>query len=210
MSTENNQNNKVDTTARAGAVKIAAIVTATTMLIGASFGVQAVAESKMYQHAKLYVSDTSADNGQPHFQKAGWGKRHKGRHGMRLANMSDAEIEKKVTRAVKHVAIEIDATDEQEQKITTLLTALAKDMKPLHGEFKAAGEELHKLLTADSIDRAAIEKIRAERIAEADRVSKELTTAIADVAEVLSPEQRSILNERIEQFKSMRGRWHRG
>ena len=27
--------------------------------------------------------------------------------------MSDAEIEKKITRVVKHVAIEIDATDEQ-------------------------------------------------------------------------------------------------
>ncbi len=209
MSTENNPNNKADKTARAGVVKIAAIVTATTMLIGASFGVQAVAESKMYQHAKLYVSDTTAGEDQSYFQKASWGKRHKGRH-MRLAEMSDAEIEKKITRAVKHVSIEIDATAEQEQKITALVTALAKDMKPLHGEFKAAGEQLHKLLVADKIDRVAIERIRAERIAEADRVSKELTTAIADVAEILSPEQREVLNQRIEQFKSMRGRWHRG
>ena len=209
MSTENNPNNKADKTARAGVVKIAAIVTATTMLIGASFGVQAVAESKMYQHAKLYVSDTTAGEDQSYFQKASWGKRHKGRH-MRLAEMCDAEIEKKITRAVKHVSIEIDATAEQEQKITALVTALAKDMKPLHGEFKAAGEQLHKLLVADKIDRVAIERIRAERIAEADRVSKELTTAIADVAEILSPEQREVLNERIEQFKSMRGRWHRG
>ncbi len=209
MSTENNPHNKADKTARAGVVKIAAIVTATTMLIGASFGVQAVAESKMYQHAKLYVSDTTAGEDQSYFQKASWGKRHKGRH-MRLAEMSDAEIEKKITRAVKHVSIEIDATAEQEQKITALVTALAKDMKPLHGEFKAAGEQLHKLLVADKIDRVAIERIRAERIAEADRVSKELTTAIADVAEILSPEQREVLNQRIEQFKSMRGRWHRG
>ena len=209
MSTENNPNNKADKTARAGVVKIAAIVTATTMLIGASFGVQGVAESKIYLHAKLYVIDTTAGEDQSYFQKASWGKRHKGRH-MRLAEMSDAEIEKKITRAVKHVSIEIDATAEQEQKITALVTALAKDMKPLHGEFKAAGEQLHKLLVADKIDRVAIERIRAERIAEADRVSKELTTAIADVAEILSPEQREVLNQRIEQFKSMRGRWHRG
>ena len=69
---------------------------------------------------------------------------------------------------------------------------------------------MHKLLTANTIDRAALEKVRAERLAEADRVSKELVNALADVAEVLTPEQRVIVNERLEQFKSMRRHWRRG
>ena len=37
-----------------------------------------------------------------------------------------------------------------------------------------------------------------------------VVSALADVAEVLTSEQRAVLSERIEQFKSMRGRWHRG
>ena len=69
---------------------------------------------------------------------------------------------------------------------------------------------MHKLLTASTIDRAALEKVRAERLAEADRVSRELVNALADVAEVLTPEQREIVNERLHQLKSMRRHWRRG
>jgi protein CpxP len=216
MSNESNNPKKVKNAARSGTIKMTAILAATTMLIGASFGVQAIAESKMYQHAKLYMSDSNSTDGQSFVQKASWSKhdgkkggKHRGGH-QPFSQMSDEEIEKKITRVVKHVSIEIDATDEQETKITTLVTALAKDMKPLHGEFKMAGEELRKILTSDTIDRVALEKLRAERVAKADRVSKELVSALADVAEVLTSEQRAVLSERIEQFKSMRGRWHRG
>ena len=199
--------NKVSKTARSGKTKVAAIIGATTLLIGASFGVQAVADSKVYQHAKLYITNTETVDDNPFVKKAGWGKRG---HHRRFSEMSDAEIEKRVSRMVKHVAIEIDATDEQTQKITALVSAVAKDMKPLRGEFRSAGEEMQKLLTAGTIDRVAMERIRAERIATADKVSKELMNTVADVAEVLTAEQRQILEERIQQFKSMRRRWHRG
>ena len=63
---------------------------------------------------------------------------------------------------------------------------------------------------AAAAHREALEKIRGERLAEVDRLSKILTTAIADVAEVLTPKQRRVLEERIREFRSMRGRWHRG
>lgn len=202
-----NQINEPNKNATSSAVKLGAIIVATSMLIGASFGVQAVADSKMYQHAKLYLSSPEASESNPFVHEAGWGKR-RGRADW--ANLTDAEIEKKVSRAVKHVAIEIDATDEQTARITTLVTAVAKNMKPLRGEFRSAGEELQKLLVSNTIDRTALEAVRAERLAEADRVSKELMTALADVAEILTPEQRKILDERLDQFKSMRGRWHRG
>ncbi|MEO9461049.1 MAG: Spy/CpxP family protein refolding chaperone [Rhizobiaceae bacterium] len=209
MTNETNNKGKVEKAAKSGTVKLTAILAATTMLIGASFGVQAVAESKMYQHAKLYVSSPAYAEDGAAIEKASWGK-HRGKNRMRFSEMSDEDIEKRITRAVKHVAIEIDATDEQTAKITALATAFAKDVKPLHGDFRAAGEEMHKLLTAETIDRAALEKVRAERLAEADRVSKELVNALADVAEVLTAEQREIVNERLQQFKSMRRHWRRG
>ena len=209
MTNETKNNDKVARATKSGAVKLTAIVAATTMLIGASFGVQAIAESKIYQHAKLYVSSPAYAEEGAFVEKASWGK-HRGKHRMRFAEMSDEEIEKRINRAVRHLAIEIDATDEQTAKITALATAFATDVKPLHGDFRAAGEEMHKLLTASTIDRAALEKVRAERLAEADRVSKELVNALADVAEVLTPEQREIVNERLHQFKSMRRHWRRG
>ncbi len=87
---------------------------------------------------------------------------------------------------------------------------VAKDLKPVHDRMRAAGKEIHDLLLADTIDRTALESVRAGRLAEAERISKNLVGALADVAEVLSPEQRKVLDERIKHFRSMRRGWHRG
>ena len=124
--------------------------------------------------------------------------------------MSDAEIEAKIERMVKHVAIEIEATAEQQEKITTLVNMVAKDLKPVHEQMRAAGKEIHDLLMADTIDRTALEQLRADQLAEADRISKSLVNAVADVAEVLTAEQRNVLDERIKQFRFMGKGWHRG
>jgi Spy/CpxP family protein refolding chaperone len=41
-----------------------------------------------------------------------------------------------------------------------------------------------------TVDRMALERLRAEKMQYADAVSKRLVTAVADAAEVLTPEQR--------------------
>lgn len=178
-----------------------AYITAGALLLGGAFGVQAFAQSKTYAHMKVFAV---SESGEMH---GGWG-RPGGHH--RFANMSDAEIEAVITRVVKHVAIEIDATDVQSEKITALITAVAKDLKPMRGDMRAAAMEIHDLLLADTIDRQALERVRAERLAEADRISKKLIAAIADVGDVLTAEQRKVLDERIKQFREMRGGWRRG
>lgn len=184
-------------------------VAAASILIGGTFSVQAVADSKYGEHIKLAVTDENGIN--PFTQKASWGS-HRRNRGERFANMSEAEIEKMVTRVVRHVSIEIEATDEQEEKIVELVTAVAMDMQPLRKQFRTAGKTFHDLLKAPTIDRNAIEELRAKQMAEADRISRRVTTALIDVAEVLAPEQRQTLDERIEEFRSWghRRRGHRG
>ena len=125
-------------------------------------------------------------------------------------NLSEAEIEAKVERMVMHLAIEIDATAEQQEKITGLVTALASDLKPLGEQMRTTREEIRELLVADNIDRAALEEVRATGIAEAERISKNLVNAAADVAEILTAEQRELLDERLKDFRSRGGGRHRG
>ncbi len=180
---------------RKGNRKVIALVTGTAIAMGGVFGVQALANSKTYEHMKVAASFSS-----------GW---HGGDH-KRFADWSDADIEARIERMVKHVAIEIDATPEQQETITALATAVAKDLKPVHDRLRASGKELHELLLADTIDRAALERLRAERLADAERISKNLVSALADVAEVLSPEQRQALDERINEFRSRHRGGHHG
>jgi Spy/CpxP family protein refolding chaperone len=175
--------------------KVIALATGTALAIGGGFGVQALANSQTYGHMKLFAGSYGG----------GHGGHHKG-----FADYSDADIEAHIERMVKHVAIEIDATQAQQEKITALVTAVATDLKPVRDRMRATGKEVHDLLLADTIDRTALETLRAERLAEAERISKNLVGALADVAEVLSPEQRKLLDERIKQFRSMRRGWHRG
>lgn len=180
---------------RTGNRKVIVLATGIAIAIGGIYGAQAFANSNTFGHMKLYAS----------YSGGGYGGHHKD-----FAEISDAEIETHIERVVKHAAIEIDATQEQQEKIITLVTAVAKDLKPVHDRMRATGKEIHVLLLADTIDRTALETLRAERLADAEQISKNLVNALADVAEVLSPDQRKVLNERIEQFRSLRRGRHRG
>lgn len=178
--------------------KFIALATGIAIAIGGVFGVQALANSQTYGHMKLYAGYQGGGHG-------GHGGHHKG-----FSNLSDEELGARIERMVKHVAIEIDATEEQQTRITALVTAAANDLKPVRDRLRATGKEIHDLLLTDPIDRAALERLRTERLAEAETISKNLVGALADVAEVLSPEQRKVLDERIKEFRFMGRGWHRG
>ena len=179
------------------------VVTVTALVVAGAFGVHAFADSRAYEHVRLMAGGKGDFGG---FHQVGW---RRGHH-QPLHEMTEAEIEARVERMVKHVSIEIDATPAQEEKIAALVTAIATDLKPIHGELRAAGEEIRDLLLADSVDRIALEKVRADTVAEADRISKDLINAAADVAEVLTPTQRKLLGERIDEFRAMGKGWRRG
>jgi periplasmic protein CpxP/Spy len=127
------------------------------------------------------------------------GRRH-GRHGG--GPMSEERIEK----MVKHFGVEVDATPEQQEKLTAIAKQAAKDLEPLRGQAMDARKQAMELLSQPSIDRAALEQLRVSKLQHADAMSRRVTQALGDAAEVLTPEQRKKLAEHIA---SRRGRWGR-
>jgi protein CpxP len=107
-----------------------------------------------------------------------------------------ASIQDHVDRAIRHLAVEIDATTEQQDELRAIVSAAVNDLQPLHEQARAAHQQAHDLLLKQpTVDRAALEKVRSDQIALWDTASKRITQAIADAAEVLTPEQRQKLGE---------------
>jgi Spy/CpxP family protein refolding chaperone len=112
---------------------------------------------------------------------------------------------------LRHLAIEIDASSEQQEKLRTIVRAAVRDLVPLHEKAHAARERARQLLTQPTVDRAAIEAFRAEQIAQVDAASKRLTQAVTEAAEVLTPQQRQQISDHLQQRRGPPWRrWHRG
>lgn len=110
--------------------------------------------------------------------------------------MSEQGIEMHLDH-VQAMLTKIGASDAQKSQIDGILKAGFADMKMAHESHDAAFKQFHELLLAPSIDRAKMEDLRSAQIRNFDESSKRLVTAIADAAEVLSPEQRAALGEEI-------------
>ncbi len=108
-------------------------------------------------------------------------------------------------RLAKHLAVEVDATPEQSQKLVAIAKSLAGEVLPIRQQIRLTQKSAVDLLTADTLDRTAIEKLRADQMGNFDAVSGRVLKAITDAAEVLTPEQRKKLRERVSEWRDHRG-----
>jgi Spy/CpxP family protein refolding chaperone len=122
--------------------------------------------------------------------------------------LTPAQIDDRIDRMTKHMAIELDATSDQQAKIASIAKAAVADLRPLREKAQAARAQAVTLLTAANVDRTAIEKLRAEQIALAETASKRIAQALADVADVLNPEQRKKVADWMA--SGPWARWHHG
>lgn len=126
-----------------------------------------------------------------------------GHHGGPQAFMSgkpmDVEqMNKFAERGVKHMLDDVKANDAQKAQATAIVKASVEKGAPLADKLRGNHEQMRKLMSAATIDKAAIEALRAEQIKLADEASKLATQTMQDIAEVLTPEQRAKLAEKME------------
>jgi periplasmic protein CpxP/Spy len=131
--------------------------------------------------------------------------------GLMHANFTPEQAEQRIDRMLKHFYVEIEATEAQKQKLDPIVKQAAKDLMPLRAKMHEARKRGAALLSAETIDRAAIESFRAQQLQVAEAASKRFSQALADVAEVLTPAQRKDLAGRLEKMgPGMRGGMHHG
>lgn len=110
-------------------------------------------------------------------------------HGM-WAEMTTEQAEKRIDKMVNWVLDDVNATPAQKQRVAQIAKEAAQELMPMRNEHKEARSRAVDLFTQPSIDRAAIEQLRVEELQLGEAASKRITKAMADAAEVLTPEQR--------------------
>lgn len=106
---------------------------------------------------------------------------------------------------LEHLLEVADATPEQRSRIEQIATHAMREIAPLQPGLGSIHRDLRRLLSAAAIDPAALEQLRAGRVAEVDQASRILVRAMADAAEVLTPEQRAKVADAMSRHPDPKG-----
>jgi len=131
---------------------------------------------------------------------------HRGWHMGPGGQMDPESMQRRAEAMVKFWLADVNATEAQQKKIAEIMTTTMRELAPLREKHLEARKQVMELLSKPQIDRGALEAIRAQELQLADQFSRRITQSIADAADVLTPDQRTKLAERMQQ----RGHRHRG
>jgi periplasmic protein CpxP/Spy len=133
----------------------------------------------------------------------GFGGWHRG--GLMGADLDPARLDEHLDRMLKHLYVEVDATEAQKQQLAPIVKAAARDLLPVRNQMREARRQAVTLLSQPTIERSALEALRASQLQLAEQASRRLTEALADAADVLTPDQRKQLAERAARWRGHRG-----
>lgn len=120
-------------------------------------------------------------------------------------HLDAAQVEKKIDRISGWIVEDLDGTPEQQAKLAAIAKAAAKDLAPIHDELVAGRKEAVAILTAEKVDRAALEAHRARQLQLLDTASARIAAAVADAADVLTPAQRAKAAAKLEELHARLG-----
>ena len=115
-----------------------------------------------------------------------------------------------IQRHIRAALDAVGATSIQEDKIHDIIATGFMPLDGEHGAQEAMRKQMIDLLRAPTIDRAAVEKLRADEVAKFDARSRAIMGMILDSADQLSPEQRTALADKAEAMMARKHEgWHR-
>lgn len=106
-------------------------------------------------------------------------------------------------RGVDRMLDGLNATEAQRTQIRQIYKAAADDMKAQREQRRALHERGLQIFSAPNIDAAAAESLRQQMLQLHDQASKRRMQAMLDASQVLTPEQRAKMADRMKQRGEM-------
>ncbi|MEE9560141.1 MAG: periplasmic heavy metal sensor [Acidiferrobacterales bacterium] len=126
-----------------------------------------------------------------------WARSGHGHHGMRDPQAAIERME----FASDWMLSRVNASEAQRQQVKAIIESVINDLSLVREKHQASHQAFMDALEQPTIDRAALEQIRATELQRAETASSRVVQAIADAAEVLTPEQRIELIRLAAQFR---------
>jgi Spy/CpxP family protein refolding chaperone len=122
-------------------------------------------------------------------QAQGWGR----------GRLDPEERERRMEYRIGRMVQDVGGTPEQKSRLVAIMQAAIADMRPFRDQARQARRQGLDLLAAPTIDRPALERTRVAQMQAMDARSRRMLQAMADAADVLTPDQRVKLAERMKQ-----------
>jgi len=171
-------------------VPIAGILVVVISLVGISVGQANVGEA----------DETTVEESETETSKW-WHGKHRGRrghHGIWGRKHDPERARDHMHYATGWMLHRLEVEDDVRDQIQARLDMAFDDLMPLMEGHRGKREAVLDVMLGDEIDRVALEGQRREAIAAVSEASEIIVTAFADIAEMMSPEQRRALSDRIE------------
>ena len=108
--------------------------------------------------------------------------------GHAMGSMSPADMDAHLDQ---HIADMLpDATPDQKARLKAIVATFHAELGIVHSQLHDTHGRVHALLLGPTVDRAGLERLRAEQMRQLDDSSRRLFATLADAADVLTPEQR--------------------
>ena len=121
--------------------------------------------------------------------------------GHKRTSMTSEERAARADFATQWVLSRVDATPEQKTRIQAIVQDAIKDLSQVREQHMKNRQAFMDALSQPTVDRATLKQIRQSEMQLAESASDRFVTAIADAADVLTPEQRGKLVEMANQFR---------